>query len=72
MGLANINVRFVAIMASSQHQEAEARQFLVIVDVKTLLAARGTPKILDLAIFVPTTDDDRQNRLIYPLRMRAG
>ena len=40
VGVANINARFVAIVASSQHQEAKARQFLAIVDVKTLLAAR--------------------------------
>ena len=40
MGVANINAGFTTIVASSQHQEAKARQFLAIVGVKTLLAAR--------------------------------
>ena len=59
MSVANINAGFVAIVGSSQHQEAKARQFLAIADVKTLLVAHRNSTSGN---FVLTTDD-RQNRL---------
>ena len=58
IGVANINAGFVAIVASIQHQEAKIRQFFTIIDVKQLA---GTPKTLDLAIFVLTTDNRQTN-----------
>ena len=40
IGVANTNARFLAIVASVQHQEAKIRRFFTTIDVKTLLAAR--------------------------------
>ena len=56
-----------------RHNEAS---FLTISTDMLYLRVAQTPRSPDLAIFVLTTDDrqtdDRQNRLLYPLRMRAG
>ena len=62
-----------ALPNDSKHTEAS---FLAILtDTYTLymyLRVAQMPRSPDLAIFVLTTDNDRQNRLHYPLRMCAG
>ena len=75
IGVANINTGFVAIMASIQHQEAKIRQFIMIIDVKTLLTARRnaqSSRFGNFGVNNNNDDDRRTNQLLYPLRLRAG
>ena len=54
----------------SKHNEAS---FSTISTDMLYLQVAQTPRSPDVAIFVlTTTDDDRQNQLLYPLCMRAG
>ena len=41
-------------------------------DTSIGLRVSQIPRCSEVALFVLTTDDDRQNRLLDPLRMRAG
>ena len=62
--------RLWALPSDSKHTEAS---FWVILTDTLYLRVAQIPTSPDLAIFVLTDDnDDRQNRLHYPLRMRAG
>ncbi|MCG8626800.1 MAG: hypothetical protein MJE68_32960 [Proteobacteria bacterium] len=53
----------------SKHTEAS---FSAILTDTLHLRVAQMPRSPDLAIFVLTDNNDRQNRLHYPLRMRAG
>ena len=55
-----------ALPNDSKHNEAS---FSTILTDMLYLRVAQTPRSPDLAIFA---DDDRQNRLLYPLRMHAG
>ena len=61
-----------ALPNNSKHTEAN---FSAILTDMLYLRVAQMPRSPDLAIFVlidNNDDDDRQNRLHYPLRMRAG
>ena len=70
IGVANKMQYLQRSWADSKHTEVS---FSATLTDTLYLRVTQMPRSPDLAIFVLTTDnDDGQNRLHYPLRMRAG
>jgi hypothetical protein len=70
IGVANKNAAFATLLDhDSKHKEAS---FSTISIDLLYLRIPQRPKCPDLSIFVLTDDRQTQNRLLYPLRMRAG
>ena len=67
------NEVFATLVGLTKRFEAYSSQFFDNIDRYVVyLQVDQMPRSQDLAIFVLTTDNNRQNRLLYPLRMHAG
>ena len=72
VGVANTNSGFIAIVASVLHREANLNSFSRFSTERRYIGLTVTPKTLDRAILVTTTDRQTDKPIALPLAHARG